>query len=494
MKNRYVHGGITLVLFIAMVAFVVALWRGVIPIVWLASLGYEGIFLLSLINGVAPVAGPSQIATFFVASKLNPLAVGMAAGIGGSIGELAGYAFGYSLRAAQSDEVEHKIQRIANWRFLRVSRERSFIPLFVLAGIPNPFFDPVSALAGSLRIGFAQYFIPVLLGKTARHLVIAYAGHYTLSGNLAPVLDKTSMANYLYVGLFVGLVFFIALIVWGIRSFFEEEPDPLLLNFTFFAFAAQCILTVEAYHERIVLGLLAPAVLLLLAQMFVIREQVNKTREHYKKVLRDNSIGSPPTGEIGDWAAILVRITGVDFFPEFYQDWIKFGNPREKRREQAVEVLPRDKFKCEANTGEGFRLESTSKVIPEFPEEALKAGAQGVVVLSLYQDAEGNAANIKVVESPHPAISRAAAAAVSQWKWRKFVSGGIGSPVRSKLSFRFIIEDEAGHVEDLTGGLTPEALLIPGEERQRLWRFYAWICFFSWGFFIICIIAARWNQ
>ena len=394
MKNRYVHAGLTIIILAFMCAAAIALWRGMVPIEWLASFGYKGIFVLSLINGIAPVGGLSQIATFFVASKLNPLAVGLAAGVGGAIGELAGYAFGYFLRAAQSDAVESKIQRVANWRFLRVSRERSFIPLFVLASIPNPFFDPASALAGSVRIGFAQYFIPVLLGKTVRYLVIAYVGYYTLSGNLGPVFDKTSMTNYLYVVVFVGLVLFIALIVWGIRSIFEEEPDPLLLNFTFFAFAAQCILTVEAYKERIVLVLLAPAVLLLLAQMFVIREQVNKTRERYKKVLRDKSIGSLPAGEIENWADILLRITGVDFFPEFYQDWIKFGNPREKRREQAVEVLPRDKFKC----GED------------------------------------------------------------------------------------------------TDGVIPEALLIPPEERQGLWRRYAWICFFSWFFFIICIIAARWNQ
>ena len=396
MKNRYVRVGITLVLLAFMCAAAIALWRGVIPIEWLASLGYKGIFALSLINGVAPVGGPSQIATFFVASKLNPLAVGLAAGVGGAIGELAGYAFGYSLRAAQSDETERKIQRVANWRFLRVSRERSFIPLFVLASIPNPFFDPVSALAGSLRIGFAQYFIPVLLGKTARHLLIAYAGYYTLSGDLPSVLDKTAMTNYLYMGVFVVLVVAIALIVSRIRSVFEEEPDPLLLNFTFFAFAAQCILTLEEHHKPIVLALLAPAFLLLLAQMSVIREQVNKTRERYRKVLRDNSIGSLPlpAGEVDNWADILLRITGVDFFPEFYQKWIKFGNPREKRREQAVEVLPRDKFNCGKDTG----------------------------------------------------------------------------------------------------GVTAELLLIPPEERQGLWRWYARICFFSWVSFILCIISARWNQ
>lgn len=154
---------------------------------WLVSFGYKGIFVLSLINSVSPIAGPSQIATFLVASKLNPLLVGIAGGVGGAIGELSGYLFGYSFRTSLSAEFERKFERFGNWRFIRISRERSFVPLFVLACIPNPFFDPVSAFAGSLRIAFAKYFVPVLLGRTLRHLIIAYAGYYTITRSIRAV-------------------------------------------------------------------------------------------------------------------------------------------------------------------------------------------------------------------------------------------------------------------------------------------------------------------
>jgi membrane protein YqaA with SNARE-associated domain len=179
LNNRYIHKTLTILILIAMVAAAVALWRGVISVEWLTSFGYTGIFVLSLINSVSPVAGPSQIATFFVATKLNPLLVGIVGGAGGAIGELTGYLFGYFFRASLSEESERKFERFGNWRFIRISRERSFVPLFVLASIPNPFFDPASALAGSLRITFTGYFIPVLLGRTLRHVVIAYAGYYT---------------------------------------------------------------------------------------------------------------------------------------------------------------------------------------------------------------------------------------------------------------------------------------------------------------------------
>jgi TonB family protein len=97
----------------------------------------------------------------------------------------------------------------------------------------------------------------------------------------------------------------------------------------------------------------------------------------------------------------------------------------------------------------GFRVNATHKVMPDFPEGALAAEAQGAVVLSLYHDAQGNAAKIKVVESPHPALTEAAIKAVKQWKWRLFRSGGIDRPILGKLSFKFVIEDGAGRVSDL---------------------------------------------
>ncbi len=346
-----------------MAVTVVCLWRGIIPIDWLVSFGYPGIFFLSLVNGVAPVAGPSQIATFFAASQLNPFAVGVAAGVGGAIGELAGYGFGYFLRGSQSDESQ--IGRITNWRFFRVSREHSFIPLLVLASIPNPLFDPVSAIAGSLRIGIARYFFPVLLGKIIRHLAIAYAGYYSINMDISTVVNNTQTIPFIDSFVFVPIVLCVALIAWIVRSFLESEPDPLVLNFTFFAFAGQCILTADLVRnimtaesaivgkqDVIVLVLFLPAVILLFLQVNIVGWQVDKTRDYYEKLLAkpEHNIGNLPPDKIEHWAAVLVRITGVDFFPQFYTYYIKLATPRDKRRKQAVSILPEDKFKIKKNT------------------------------------------------------------------------------------------------------------------------------------------------
>jgi membrane protein YqaA with SNARE-associated domain len=348
LKNRYVHISLTLLILLAMAAAGVALWRGAISVEWLASFGYKGIFLFSLINSVSPIAGPSQIATFLIASKLNPLLVGVAGGIGGTVGELSGYLFGYSFRASLSDESQRKLERFGNWRFIRISRERSFVTLFVLASIPNPFFDPVSTLAGSLRIGFARYFVPVLLGRTLRHVLIAYAGFYSSSLNLESLATGTIMTPFIGSLPFIGAVILIAFAAWLVRLFAESDPDPLILNFTFFAFAAQSILTTEllkVIDPAWVIGLLLVALVLVLLQVITIRDHAAVTLEHYKTVLRRHKTAGCTSGDIDHWAAALVRITGRDFSPQFSQD---FGSgSRGKRRLEALSVLPPNLFKLE---------------------------------------------------------------------------------------------------------------------------------------------------
>jgi len=348
-----------------MVAVAVALWNGVIPVDWFASLGYKGIFALSLINGVAPVAGPSQIVTFFAARKLSPLGVGLAAGIGGAIGELATYAFGYTFRGAQTPEGEKRIQQLAKSRFLRVSSEHSFFPLFILAGFPNPLFKPACAVAGSLEIGIWRYFVPVLLAKTIRHVVIAYVGFYSISLHLRSLATGTTMTILIGSLPLIGAVVLIALAAWLVRTFAESDPDPLILNFTFFAFAGQCILTRElltVINPGWVFGFLLVALILVLLQVLTLQGQHAVTLEHYKTVLKASKTDNCTQADIEHWAAALVRITGVDFYPEFYSrsgQGLSSG-PRGRRRQEALLVLPESLFKH----GEGG-VTSTALTVPE---------------------------------------------------------------------------------------------------------------------------------
>ena len=347
LNRRHIYKILTLLVSLAMVTTAVVLWRGVISHEWLASFGYKGIFVLSLINSVSPIAGPSQVATFLVSARLNPLLVGISGGVGGAIGELTAYGFGYFVRGSLSIESERKFERIKNWRFIQLSSERSFLPLFLLASIPNPFFDPVSAVAGSMRIALARYFIPVLLGRTLRHVVIAYAGFY--SSSLLSQLDATGAMLTPFIGSlpFIFAVILIALVAWLVRFFAESDPDPLILNFTFFAAAGQCILTPEllqAIDPGWVLGLSLIALALVLFQVWTVRDHAVVTLERFKTVLRGNKTDDCTNADIDHWAAALVRIIGRDFSPQF-SDQASTSGARGRRRQAALDVMPASLFK-----------------------------------------------------------------------------------------------------------------------------------------------------
>jgi hypothetical protein len=150
---------------------------------------------------------------------------------------------------------------------------------------------------------------------------------------------------------FIAAVLGITLLVWLVRSIAESNPDPFLLNLTIFAFAGQCVATAERVREAnasgVVFALLLIAVILLLLQAFIIRTEWATTIRHYKEVLESNKVGELSSAEIERWALLLLRITGVDFYPEFYMG-ITAGprhGPRHNLRKQAISILPPSEFK-----------------------------------------------------------------------------------------------------------------------------------------------------
>jgi len=161
------------------------------------------------------------------------------------------------------------------------------------------------------------------------------------------------MIIYIESTLFVAIVFSVALLFWVVRSFQESDPAPFLSTFTYFAFIGQCILVVEVVREGsqngIVFGLLLIEVCLVLFQILTVRAQTEMTSKHYIHLLESNKLGNITLGQIENWADVLLRITGIDFFPEFYQQHVKVGGPHEKRRHQAVSILPSTEFKCGAD-------------------------------------------------------------------------------------------------------------------------------------------------
>lgn len=168
---------------------------------------------------------------------------------------------------------------------------------------------------------------------------------------------------------FVGAVLAIAFFAWLIRSLVESEPDPLLLNLTFFAFAGQCVLTAELMGEgksiRLIFWLDVLAFILVFIQARLVMAHASVTIEHYERLLRDNKADN---NKIEFWAVILLRITGVDFFPEFYQEYINIWflrNTPEHRRIQAASILPPDLFQENKHRidAEALKVETANRVL-----------------------------------------------------------------------------------------------------------------------------------
>ena len=138
--------------------------------------GYLGVFLICVIaSAVIIVPVPAIAVVFGMGAILNPWLVGLMVGLAEPIGELTAYMAGYSGRVAM--ENRRSYVRLMDWM-----RRRGSLVLFFFAAIPNPFYltQFVGAAAGVLRYPLWKYLMILFLGKTAKGLLVAFAGYWTL--------------------------------------------------------------------------------------------------------------------------------------------------------------------------------------------------------------------------------------------------------------------------------------------------------------------------
>ena len=148
-----------------------------VPSEWFASslgtLGYAVAFFLALVSS-ATIFLPGTILPAIAAMGLhyNPILLGLLCGLGSAIGELTGYYLGFYGRATFN--IGGKIpefERQKKW-----IQQFEFIFLFIVACIPNPFFDIAGIAAGTLKIPVWRFFIPVFIGKAIKYGLTAYLG------------------------------------------------------------------------------------------------------------------------------------------------------------------------------------------------------------------------------------------------------------------------------------------------------------------------------
>jgi membrane protein YqaA with SNARE-associated domain len=141
----------------------------------LKGYGYLGAFIIGFLsNATVIVPAPSLAFTAALGGILNPVLVGVAAGAGEALGELTGYLAGLSGNAVienrpQYETMRSYMERYGGWFF------------FVLALIPNPFFDIAGIAAGVVRFPVWLFLLSTWVGKTVKAIVLAGAGRQFLS-------------------------------------------------------------------------------------------------------------------------------------------------------------------------------------------------------------------------------------------------------------------------------------------------------------------------
>lgn len=126
------------------------------------------LFALNVLSNatlVLPV--PGLALTGVAATAGDPLIVGIVAGAGQTVGELTGYMVGFSGRRALG--VDARTQRLT-----RAMKRWGAPILFILALLPNPFFDIAGIIAGATRMPLRIYLAAAGAGKILKNLALAY--------------------------------------------------------------------------------------------------------------------------------------------------------------------------------------------------------------------------------------------------------------------------------------------------------------------------------
>lgn len=141
-----------------------------LPIDWekIGNWGYAGTFLVTLLGsiGLGGVPGISMFAVGLAGMNLNPIGVGIAAGLGSTLGEQTAYAAG---AAGRND-----LAKIKGYDFfVRYLQNYMALVIFAGAAFPNPFFDGIGILAGGFKYPWLKFSIACFVGKSVKFTMIA---------------------------------------------------------------------------------------------------------------------------------------------------------------------------------------------------------------------------------------------------------------------------------------------------------------------------------
>ena len=100
-------------------------------------------------------------------------------------------------------------------------------------------------------------------------------------------------------------------------------------------------------------------------------------------------------------------------------------------------------------------------VRPEYPEEARRAGVQGVVIMEARIDESGNVSDVRLIRSI-PMLDQSAIDAVKQWRYATTIVNGVAAPVLITVTVNFTVRDQVRLQLTLPSGDSRTLEISPG--------------------------------
>jgi membrane protein YqaA with SNARE-associated domain len=177
-KTAFILGLVGVVATLLMAGAVIYYWEFVRG---LRVYGYVGAFLISILGGATIIVPVPMLAVVFALGRVmeHTWLVGLANGLGETIGALTIYMTGYGGGSAFYYSTHGKLHD-AYERLIGLMERRGSLTLFLLAAVLNPFFYPAALAAGALRFGLKKYLLICSAGKIIKGMTVAYAGYWGL--------------------------------------------------------------------------------------------------------------------------------------------------------------------------------------------------------------------------------------------------------------------------------------------------------------------------
>ena len=138
---------------------------------YFSDLGYLGLLIAAFLAATILPLSSEVVLTALLLNGLSPVALVAIATIGNVLGSIVNYALGYW----GSKEIVKRWLRISDEEFVKAEQRFVKYGLFslLLAWVPI-IGDPITVVAGVLRIRLSWFVVLVTAGKFARYVVVSY--------------------------------------------------------------------------------------------------------------------------------------------------------------------------------------------------------------------------------------------------------------------------------------------------------------------------------